>query len=146
MLRSGLSFATYDKFISLVYDKPATLFDYFDDDEIIFISEYKNVKERDRSLEFHEKEELKALFEDGVLCRGFETYSLDFMQSMNLLLDRPTVFLDTFSHSSYNTPLSAAVTFNARQTSPWSGQSTALIEDLLKPFVVGLNSCILEME
>lgn len=130
MLRSGLSFATYDKFISLVYDKPATLFDYFDDDEIIFISEYKNVKERDRSLEFHEKEELKALFEDGVLCRGFETYSLDFMQSMNLLLDRPTVFLDTFSHSSYNTPLSAAVTFNARQTSPWSGQSTALIEDL----------------
>ncbi len=130
MLASGLSLATYDKFISLVYDKPATLFDYFDDDEIVFISEYKNVKERDRSMEFHEKEELKALFEDGVLCRGFETYSLDFTQSMNLLLDRPTVFLDTFSHSSYNTELSAAVTFNARQTSPWSGQSAALIEDL----------------
>ncbi|MBQ3284929.1 MAG: transcription-repair coupling factor [Ruminococcus sp.] len=130
MLRSGIGFATYDKFISLVYDKPATLFDYFDDNEIVFISEYKNVKERDRSIEFHEKEELKALFEDGVLCRGFETYALDFTQSMDLLLERPTVFLDTFSHSSYNTPLSAAVTFNARQTSPWSGQSTALIEDL----------------
>lgn len=130
MLLSGLSFATYDKFISLVYDKPATLFDYFDENEIVFISEYKNVKERDRSMEFHEKEELKALFQDGVLCRGFETYGLDFTRSMNLLLDRPTVFLDTFSHSSYNTELSAAVTFNARQTSPWSGQSTALIEDL----------------
>ena len=130
MLASGLSFATYDKFISLVYDHPATLFDYFDDDEIVFISEYKNVKERDRSMEYHEREELKALFEDGVLCRGFETYALDFTRSMNILLDRPTVFLDTFSHSSYNTELSAAVTFNARQTSPWSGQSAALIEDL----------------
>ena len=130
MLRSGLSFATYDKFISLIYDQPATLFDYFDDDEIVFISEYKNVKERDRSMEFHEKEELKALFADGVLCRGFETYSLNFTQSMNLLLDHAAIFLDTFSHSSYNTELSAAVTFNARQTSPWSGQSTALIEDL----------------
>ncbi len=130
MLRSGLSFATYDKYISLVYDKPATLFDYFDDNEIVFISEYKNVKERDRSMDFHEKEELKALFADGVLCRGFETYSLNFTQSMNILLDRAAIFLDTFSHSSYNTELSAAVTFNARQTSPWSGQSTALIEDL----------------
>ncbi|WP_316630511.1 transcription-repair coupling factor [uncultured Ruminococcus sp.] len=130
LLRSGLSFATYDKFISLIYDRPATLFDYFDDDEIVFISEYKNVKERDRSMEFHEKEELKALFADGVLCRGFETYSLNFTQSMNLLLDHAAIFLDTFSHSSYNTELSAAVTFNARQTSPWSGQSTALIEDL----------------
>ena len=130
MLRAGLSFATYDKFISLIYDKPATLFDYFDDNEIVFISEYKNVKERDRSLAFHEKEELKELFADGVLCRGFETYSLDFEAGMERLLDRPTVFLDTFSHSSYHTELSAAVTFNARQTSPWSGQSGALIEDL----------------
>ncbi|MBQ3329841.1 MAG: transcription-repair coupling factor [Ruminococcus sp.] len=130
LLRSGIGFATYDKFISLIYDKPATLFDYFDENEIVFISEYQNVKERDRSVEFHEKEELKALFEDGVLCRGFETYALDFTQSMELLLRRPTVFLDAFSHSSYNTPLSAAVTFSARQTSPWSGQSTALIEDL----------------
>ncbi len=129
-LRSGLSFATYDKYISLVYDKPATLFDYFDNDEIVFISEYKNVKERDRSMTFHEKEELKELFADGILCRGFETYGLDFTQSMNLLLDRPAVFLDTFSHSSYHTELSAAVTINARQTSPWSGQSAALIEDL----------------
>ena len=129
-LRSGVSFATYDKYISQVYDKPATLFDYFDDDGIVFISEYKNVKERDRAMEFHEKEELKALFRDGVLCRGFETYALDFTQSMNILLDRPAIFLDSFSHSSYNTELSAAVTFSARQTSPWSGQSAALIEDL----------------
>ncbi len=129
-LSAGLSFANYDKFITLVYDKPATLFDYFDRDELVFISEYKNVKERDRSLVFHEKEELTALFEDGILARGFETYGLDFTQSMNVLLDHATVFLDTFSHSSYNTPLSAAVSFNARQTSPWSGQSASLIEDL----------------
>ena len=129
-LRSGINFATYDKYISLVYDKPATLFDYFDDDTLVFISEYKNVKERDRAMVFHEKEELQELFADGVLCRGFETYALDFTQCMNRLLDRPTLFLDTFSHSSYNTELAAAVTFNARQTSPWSGQSAALIEDL----------------
>lgn len=129
-LEVGLSFATYDKFISLVYDKPATLFDYFDDNEIIFISEYRNVRERDRAMVFHEKEELQALFEDGVLARGFETYALDFSRSTNILLDYATVFLDTFSHSSYNTPLSEAVSFNARQTSPWSGQSASLIEDL----------------
>ncbi len=130
LLDAGVSLACYDKFISLIYEKPATLFDYFDDNEIVFISEYKNVKERDKSLSFHEKEELTALFADGVLCRGFETYSLDFTAAMNRLLSCPAIFLDTFSHSSYNTPLSAAVSFNARQTAPWSGQSAALVEDL----------------
>ena len=129
-LDSGLSFASYDKFISLIYDKPATLFDYMSDDFAVFISEYNNVKERDRAVTFHEKEELVALFADGVLCRGFETYSLDFTGAMNRLLSYPAVFLDTFGHSAYDTPLSSLVSFNARQTSPWSGQSSALIEDL----------------
>ena len=130
MLSSGLTLASYDKFISLVYDKPATLFDYFDDNEIVFISEYKNVKERDRGLAFHEKEELAALFADGVLCRGFETYGIGFETAMDAVLSKAAFFLDTFSHSSYDTPLSALVSFNARQTSPWTGQSSLLIEDL----------------
>jgi transcription-repair coupling factor (superfamily II helicase) len=129
-LEAGLSLASYDKFISLVYDKPATLFDYLDGGSLVFISEFKNIRERDRGLAFHEKEEMVALFADGVLCRGFETFAADFDGAMNVLLDHPTVFLDTFSHSSYGTPLAAAVNIAARQTSPWSGQSAALIEDL----------------
>ena len=130
MLDAGVTLACCDKFISLIYEHPATLLDYFDEDGIVFISEYKNVKERSKALAFHEKEELNALFADGVLCRGFETYSLDFTAATERLLERPLVFLDTFSHATYNTPLAAAVSFNARQTAPWSGQSAALIEDL----------------
>ena len=130
MLESGLSFASYDKYISLVYDKSATLLDHLPKDTAVFISEYNNVKERDKGMAFHEKEELSALFEDGVLCRGFENYSADFSGMMERLLAHPTVFLDTFGHSSYNTELSALVSFSARQTSPWSGQSASLIEDL----------------
>ena len=129
-LDAGLSLASYDKFITLVYDRPATLLDYLDADGAVFLSEYKNIRERDRAMTFHEKEELTALFADGVLCRGFETYSLDFASAMDRLLSGAAVFLDTFTHSSYHTELSALVNINARQTSPWTGQSAALIEDL----------------
>ena len=129
-LACDASLASYDKYISLIYDHPATLFDYLGADDVVFLSEYKNIKERDRGQLFHWKEELLALFTDGVLCRGFDTFSLDFSASMNRLLAHPAVFLDTFSHSTYDTPLEALVSFNARQTSPWSGQSAALIEDL----------------
>ena len=130
MLEAGVSLACYDKFVTLVYDKPATLLDYLDDNAIVFFSEYKNIKERDRALVFREKEEMLGLIEEGVLCRGLDTFGPDFGEASERLLARPAVFLDTFSHSSYNTPLAAAVTFNARQTAPWSGQSAMLIEDL----------------
>ena len=130
MLSNGVSLATYDKYISLVYEKPATLFDYFDSDTAVFISEYKNVRERDRASGIIEREEITALFEDGVLSRGLDTFAVDFDEAINTLLEYPVVFLDTFSHSNYNTELSALVSFNARQTSPWTGQSAALTEDL----------------
>ncbi|MBQ6152965.1 MAG: transcription-repair coupling factor [Ruminococcus sp.] len=129
-LSSGISLHRLDKYYSLVYDKPATLFDYLDRDALVFISEFNNCKERDRSVAFHQKEEILALFEDGVLCKGLETYSLDFSQSMSVLLSHPLLFLDTFSHSSYDTPLEALVTITCRNLSPWNGQSSLLIEDL----------------
>ena len=129
-LSSGLTLGSYDKFISLIYDHPATLLDYLSDDTVVFISEYKNVKERDRSMEFHERENLTALFEDGVLCRGFERFSLSFGECIDSLLSRATVFLDTFSHSSYDTPLSELVSLSARALPPWSGHSGQLVEDL----------------
>ena len=129
-LAAGSALASYDKFITQVYDHPATLLDYIDNDALVFISEYKNVKERDRGVTFHLRKELEALFADGVLCRGFDTFGLDFTAVTERLFRHPTVFLDTFSHSSYDTPLSELVCFNARQASPWSGQSAALIEDL----------------
>ena len=137
-LASGVSLASYDKFIAQVYDKPATLFDYFDDSTVVFISEYKNIKERDRAAAVIEKETMIALFSDGMLCRGFDDFSLDITASMSRLLTRPTIFLDTFGHSSYDTPLQALVSFNARQTSPWTGQSAALIEDLRE---IGYRDC-----
>ena len=129
-LESGVSLANYDKYISLIYDHPETLFDYLDDDAYVFVSEYKNCKERDRTLSLYEREEVKALFEDGALSKGFERFSLDFSQSMERLYSHPLLFLDTFSHSSYDTELTALISLNARSLSPWNGQSSVLIEDL----------------
>ena len=130
VLSTGLSLHSLDKYISLVYDAPETLFDYLDDNALIFVSEFNNCKERAKSVAFHMKEEILALLQDGVLCKGLDTYSLDFSESMNRLLSRPLLFLDSFSHSSYDTPLEALVTINARSLSPWNGQSTLLIDDL----------------
>lgn len=130
MLESGLTLSNIDKYISLVYETPATLFDYLDENCLVFISEYKNVKERDKACEKLEKEELIGLFADGVLCRGFETYAKNFLQSMNILLKHATFFLDTFSHSNYDTKISQIANISAKQTSPFNGQSSQLIEDL----------------
>ncbi len=130
MLADNISLSNIDKFISLVYDKPATLFDYLDPDTIIFISETKASKERMKQVDAYRKNELSSLFEDGVLCRGFETYALNYRECMNKVLDHPVLFMDTFSHGSYDVDLKEIVHLNAKQNALFNGTASALMEDL----------------
>ena len=129
-IRDGLSITSIDKFIGLIYKKPATLFDYLDKDEIIFVSEYKNVKERARAFDFQYKETLSDYFNDGTLCRGFETYYLDFNSSIELIRQHPSVFTDTFAGGSYDFPLSELVSVNAKQLGLWNGSIKYIQDDL----------------
>ncbi|MBR1731543.1 MAG: transcription-repair coupling factor, partial [Ruminococcus sp.] len=129
-IRDGLSISSIDKFIGDVYVNPATLLDYLDDNSLVFVSEYNTVKERARAVEFQFNDSLIDYFKDGTLCRGYETYSLDFNSSLELLLKHPTVFMDTFASGSYDIPLKELVSFSAKQLGLWNGSIKYLTDDL----------------
>lgn len=129
-IRDGLSISSIDKFIGLIYHKPATLFDYLDKDEIVFVSEFKNVKERAKAFDFQFKETLAEYFKDGTLCRGFETYSTDYNSSIELIRQHPSVFMDAFASGSYDFPLKELVSLSAKQLGLWNGSIKYMRDDL----------------
>ena len=129
-IRDGLSISSIDKFIGEVYDKPATLLDYIDDNSLVFVSEYNTVRERARAAEFQMSDSLIDYFKDGTLCRGFETYSLNFNYFIEILTQHPTVFMDTFASGSYDLPLKELVSFSAKQLGLWNGSIKYLTDDL----------------
>lgn len=126
----GLSISAIDKFIGLVYEKPATLLDYLDKDSLVFFSEYSAVRDRAKASEYQFKENLADYFADGTLCRGFETYSLDFKSCMETLQDYPELFMDLFASSTYDFPLNELVSFSAKQLGLWNGTIKYIEEDL----------------
>ncbi len=130
MLSNNLTLSNIDKYIATIYQTPATLFDYIDDDSIVFISEMKASKERMKSFDAYRKNEISSLFEEGILCRGFECYSLNYREFMNKALRYPVLYMDTFSHSSYDTDIKELVNFNAKQNALFNGTATSLMEDL----------------
>ena len=130
MLSENISLSNIDKYITTVYEKPHTLFDYLSDNTIVFVSETKAVKERMKQVDAYRKTEISALFEEGVLCRGFECYALNYKESMNRIANYPVLFMDTFSHGSYDVELSEIVHLSAKQNALFNGTASALIEDL----------------
>lgn len=133
-LRNGVRPGSMDKFIGLLYDSPGSLFDYKDKKDLLFLLEPVKTNERLRAYNRLFEEELQDCFSDGTLCRGFDKYQLDRMELLDILRTTRTVYLDNFTHGSYELPLRELVTFTAKQLSSWSGSMKVLCEDLQADF------------
>lgn len=129
-LEQGITPGSMDKFISLIYDTTATLFDYIGSDDLIFISEHTRVKERMHGYAWQFSEDLKDYFEEGVLCKGLDTFFVGYQDTCSRLLESRTVYLDNFASGSYDTPVSELVNFTVKHLSLWGGSVKLLVEDL----------------
>ena len=97
---------------------------------LVFQSEPIKIKERLRSTAWQWGEDLKDYLEEGILCKGLDAFSGDYIYVQKQLEHRDCVYLDTFVRGSYDTPLSSLISLNARQLSVWGGGMQLLQEDL----------------
>lgn len=128
LLRGGGHPASYDKYIPLIYKKPATLFDY-SDGALLFVSERTRVRERLRATEWQLGEDIKSLLAEGQLCRGLTEYMMDSVGVQSELESRGCIMLEAFARSGEIT-LNSLYNINARQLPVWSGGMDLLTEDL----------------
>ncbi|MCH5202856.1 MAG: DEAD/DEAH box helicase, partial [Oscillospiraceae bacterium] len=129
-IRNGTNLKSLDKFISLIYPKPQTVFDYMNDGDLVFISEHTKVSERVKASEFQYKEDMKEYFAEGILCKGFDTFSMNYKDFIENIKPLTTIFLDNFTSGHFDLPLNDIVTFNIKQIPLWNGSLSVLCEDL----------------
>lgn len=122
-----------DKYLPIAYGEQGTIFDYCTDG-ILFVSESQRVKERFRNQNDLINEEIRTLFEKGVLCQGLDKYTLDFTELTEYYQDLCAVYLDNFPRGSFDTPVGQLASFQFQQLSLWSGMLGQIEEDL-KPLV-----------
>lgn len=128
-LRGGGCPASLDKYIPLIYPRPATALDYAGD-SLLLVSEGIKVRERLRTAQWQLQEDIKTLLEEGQLCRGLSDYMLDWSGLATLLEQRDTVFLEAFARSSPDIKIHSLYNITARQLPVWSGGLELLCDDL----------------
>ncbi len=129
-LEQGVALSCMDKFLPILYDQPACLLDYCAENDLLFVSETVNVKEKMRTAQLHWNEDLKGYLEEGVLCRHLDDYNQTWTDALSYFEKRDTIFLDTFARGSYEIPVQTLLNFTARQLSVWGGSVQVLTEDL----------------
>ncbi len=129
LLKADVRLSCADKYLPLAYEKSATVLDYADD-ALLFVCDSFNVKEKANSAVNLLLEEIKELFEDGVLCKGLDSYCIDFKKLVGIFETKGAVYLDNFTRGSFDTPVKDLITFNCSQGSGWDGSYRLLTEDI----------------
>ncbi len=140
-LENGLHLGCADKFLSLLYEKTATLFDYRKPDTLLFVSEPTKAKERMRSTLWQWGEDLKEYLSEGILCRGLDTFSGDWAYAVEQFERCGAIYMDTFVRGSYDTPIQTLLNVTVRQLSVWGGSTQLLVEDL-QSMLVNKWACV----
>ncbi|MCD7741859.1 MAG: transcription-repair coupling factor [Ruminococcus sp.] len=125
----GLILSNLDKYYKLAYDKPAYLFDYFDNGICVFC-EYTSGIENLKSYLAQSHEDIKLMYESGIMFKALDFTMLDAEGLTSLALKKPCVFLDTFMRQNGNIRFKKLINTDCRQTSGWGGSMLALDEQL----------------
>ncbi len=141
-LRGGSLPASLDKYIPLIYDTPATLFDYCGD-SLLFVSEVNKIKERARTFHWQLNEDIKGLMEEGELCRALTAFALP-QDVLQLRIEQMGgILMDTFAGGLWNIAVKGLYNVTARQLPVWSGSVELLAEDVKDMLARGMACVVL---
>ncbi|MBE6763998.1 MAG: transcription-repair coupling factor [Ruminococcaceae bacterium] len=127
-IRGGAD-APLEKYTPLLYETPSTLFDYLPDSPVV-ACEWSRVTEQFRAAQWRMGEEIKALMEQGKLCRALEAHMLEEGAWLATLDKRPFVLTENFARTVKDVTLRTDLHIEARQLPPFSGSLELLSDDL----------------
>lgn len=128
-VKSGITLTNLDKYYALAYEETASVFDYFKDGMCV-ISEYSNCIEKGRAAQSQLSEDIKILYNDGILFRRLDGFYLELPQAESRITAMRSVFLDTFMRSNNGIKFKKLINTDCRQTSVWGGNIINLEEEL----------------
>ena len=128
-LSGGVDILCVDKYISLAYDETATLFDYMSDC-LLFVSESSGVKQNFSAFSKLMQEDIKMMFEEGILTSGIDTFNLSWTQLLAKYESMGAIYADNFARGSFDTPVKELISVTAGTSAAWDGTFSFLLEDL----------------
>lgn len=128
-VEAGISLNNLDKYYSLAYDECCSVVDYFKND-LIIISENSNCKEQARSVSSQLTEDIKMLYEDGILFKALDGFYCTYAEILSKSEKSSLLYFSTFMRGGEDLEIKSLINANPLQTSGWSGDIRHLIEEL----------------
>ena len=132
-IENGVFSSNSDKYIHLAYNKPTTVFDFFEG-QMGVLCEYSSVKDKANSAEKQHLENLKILLENGNIYKSIAKYMLSFGELNQRFSAMTHCYFDLFMSSTGERDIKKLINVTAMQNSCWGGEIKLLKDELSEYF------------
>ena len=129
LLQSGVLPADIDLYFPLIYDPPATVFDYCTG--AVVLCETQNLLDAVRGVQDTYTEDIRTMIEEGRICRQLSEYYLDFAAVLARFKGSgKLICMNLFLAGAGTFSFAKTISVEASQLAPWSGAFSLLLDDL----------------
>lgn len=122
LAENGLALTNLDKYYNLAYPEKSNIIEYFNNGIVMF-SEFAACASKANDIISTSAEDIKMLFEEGILFKGVEDYLFEIEDIMQICKKTPLLTVDTFLRGNSDLlHLKKLITANCYQTGSWSGE------------------------
>jgi len=143
LLENGIAPNAITKYLGLIFDEIPTILDYFDNNDVIFLTEPKRIAERAKTFEWDSGEQIKDLMGKNLICGDFAKYWVKYTDIASKLQKLPLVSINTLNHSGINYNYNAIFNFVSKTTVSFHGKIDYLFDDLEKNSKMGATTVVL---
>lgn len=140
-LRSGVRIESLDRYIPIIGNGGSTVFEHAEG-YMLIACETSSIKNQAVAFEKLLHEDIKAMFEEGVLSKGMDRFAITFEELTSIYEKKHAVYFDNLPRGSFDTPVRDLLTVSARQLPPWTGQLSDLVEDLRPAISRGFRTVV----
>ncbi len=140
-LRNGIRIESLDRYIPILGNGGSTVFEHAEG-YMLIVCETSAVKNHAQACEKMLQEDIKAMFEEGVLSKGMDKFAISFDELTSIYEKKHAIYFDNLPRGSFDTPVRDLLTVSARQLPPWTGQLADLIEDVRPALSKGFRTVV----
>jgi len=123
-------FSSADKYMPFIYDKLYTIFDYIDNDTIIFFDEAKMLSETMKISADTQGEIISDMLSKGLFPKTKSPYLLDYQDMVSICEKKLFISLSSLSHSCPSYSPKSLLGITARTLQSYNGKIDFLIDDI----------------
>ncbi len=120
-----------DKYINVLYETAATPLAYLGEDDILFLAESGQLKEKANAVSKLFREDIKDAYEMGDMTRSLGDLTVTYAQMVEDFSHADTVYLDNFARGSFELPVKDLYSLTLGTIPAWNGTVTSLFQDCL---------------